>query len=60
MSLVSDVIMAAYNNENYKKNIVDITMTCDLNFSSDVMLVTAIFTTPQSLSVLVPVTVSGI
>ena len=35
-------------------------MTCDLNFSSDVMLVTAIFTTPQSVSVLVPVTVSGI
>ena len=39
MSLVSDVIMAAYNNENYKLNIVDIMMTCDLlvlNFTSNV------------------------
>ena len=38
-------------------------MTCDLlvlNFSSDVMLVTAIFTAPRSVSVVVPVTVLGI
>ena len=54
--------MAAYNNENYKLNIVDITMTCDLlvlNFSSNVTLLTAIVTTPQSVSVVVSVTVQG-
>ena len=59
MSLVSDVIMFAYNNENYKLYIVDITMTCDLfvlNFSN-VTLVTAIFTTPRSVSIVVTVTV---
>ena len=62
MSLVSNVIMAAYNNENYKLNIVDIMMTCDLlvlNFSSNVTLVTAIVTTPRSVSVVVSVTVQG-
>ena len=62
MSLVSDVIMAAYNNENYKLNIVDITITCDLlvlNFSSNVTLVTAIVTTIRSVSVVVSVTVQG-
>ena len=54
MSLVSDVMMVAYNNENYKLNFVDITMTCDLlvlNFSSNVTLVTAQSTTPQLVSV---------
>ena len=54
MSLVSDVIMVAYSNENYKLNIVDITMTFDLlvlNFSSNVTLVTAKLTTPQSVYV---------
>ena len=62
MSLVSDITMVAYSNENYKLNIVDTTMTSDilvLNFSSNVTLVTAIVTTPRSVSVVVSVTVQG-